>query len=47
MQDPHPIENGAEGVVDFIDGIGQIHVQWDNGRRLALIPDQDKYELLD
>lgn len=27
---------GLKGTVNFIDDLGQIHVNWDNGRTLAL-----------
>ena len=45
MEDPQPIEKGQEGTIQHTDGIGQIHVQWDNGRTLAVIPEKDKYEI--
>ncbi len=44
--DSHPIEPDTEGTIKLIDGIGQLHVDWDNGRRLALIPNVDKYIIL-
>lgn len=47
VDDPNPVEPGTEGTVDHIDGIGQIHVTWDNGRTLALIPGVDKYEIIE
>ena len=37
---------GLQGTVDFVDGIGQIHMIWDNGRTLALIPNEDKYKVV-
>ena len=37
------LKNGDKGTVMFIDGIKQIHVQWDSGSTLALIPGVDKY----
>lgn len=43
MNDVNPIDEGTEGTVRFVDDIGQIHVEWDNGRRLALIPGKDKW----
>ena len=45
--DPDPIEEGEEGTIKGVDGIGQIMVKWDNGRTLSLIPDVDEYEILD
>ena len=43
--DPNPIESGAKGTIRGVDGIGQIHVNWDNGRSLALIPGVDAYQI--
>ena len=47
MQDPYAVPSGTLGTIRFIDGIGQIHVNWDNGSSLALIPGEDKYEIID
>lgn len=44
--DPHPVEDGAEGTVDWVDSIGTIHVNWDNGRGLGLVPGIDLYEFI-
>jgi NOL1/NOP2/fmu family ribosome biogenesis protein len=44
--DPHPIEPGTMGTIRLIDGLGQIHVNWDNGRGLAVIPGEDEYEIM-
>jgi Domain of unknown function (DUF4314) len=30
-----------------VDGIGQIHVQWDNGSTLAVQPVGDRYQIFD
>lgn len=46
MDDPNPIEPGTEGTIDHVDGMNHYHVKWDNGRHLAVIPDEDKFELL-
>lgn len=40
------LKPGDEGVVKYIDDLGTIHVNWDNGSGLGLIPDVDKYEIL-
>lgn len=44
MDDPFTsLKKGDEGDLQFIDDIGQIHVKWDNGSTLALIPGIDKF----
>jgi len=45
--DPYPIEPNTMGTIKSVDGIGQIQVQWDNGRTLAVIPNVDKYEIIE
>lgn len=46
-EDPCPVESGAVGTVFYIDSIGSIHVKWDNGRSLALIPGVDAFEVIE
>ncbi len=44
MDDPYaPIPSGTRGAVDHVDDMGQIHMKWDNGRTLALIPSEDRF----
>ncbi len=43
--DPNPIKAGEQGTIRGVDGMGQIHVDWDNGRTLALIPGTDMYTI--
>ena len=44
MEDPYaPIPPGTTGTVTFVDDMGQIHMQWDNGRTLAIVPGKDKF----
>jgi len=47
MHDPHPVEPYTEGTIDHVDGIGQLHVKWDNGRTLAIIPEIDQFEIIE
>jgi hypothetical protein len=28
----HPVDQGLEGTITHIDGLGTIHVRWDDGR---------------
>lgn len=45
--DPYTrLNTGALGTVLKIDDLNQIHVLWDEGVRLALIPDLDEYEII-
>lgn len=41
--DPRPVPSGTEGIVRSIDDAGHIHVMWDNGQGLSLIPGVDRY----
>jgi len=45
IDDPNPIQNGEEGTIRLVDGMGVIHVNWDNGRTLGVIPGADQYIL--
>ena len=45
MEDPYaPIEAGTQGTVVFVDDMGTIHMKWDNGRTLGLIPSEDSFK---
>ena len=47
MRDPYaPVPSGTEGTVDFVDDAGQLQMQWDNGRTLALIPGEDRFSVI-
>ena len=37
---------GDEGVVAFIDDLGTVHVDWDKGVALGLIPGRDRWVTL-
>jgi hypothetical protein len=44
--DPNPIDSGLEGTIYKIDSLGTIHVNWDDGRILGVIPGIDEYYIL-
>ncbi len=47
MEDPYaPVLSGTEGTVDYIDDQCQLHMKWDNGRTLALIPGLDQFSII-
>ena len=46
MEDPQPIEPGTLGTVTYVDDIGTIHCDWDNGRTLGLVPSEDAFEVI-
>lgn len=42
--DPHTrLRPGDEGVVNFVDSMGTVHVKWDSGSSLGLIPGEDSW----
>lgn len=39
---------GALGTVTLVDGVGTVHVRWDDGHQLGLVADAgDQFEVLD
>ena len=47
MNDPYaPVEPGTRGTVVCVDDIGQIHMKWDNGRTLAVVPGEDSFRVV-
>lgn len=47
MDDTQAPPPNTMGTIKGIDGIGQIHVQWDNGSTLAVQPVGDRYQIFD
>ena len=46
MEDVDPIPPGTKGTVIGVNPVG-LDMKWDNGRSLALIPEEDKFTILD
>lgn len=46
MAGERQMQSGLQGTVEFVDDIGQIHVKWDNGSNLALVPEEDSFRKL-
>lgn len=45
MQDAYAtVLPGTKGTVTTVDDAGTIHMKWDNGRTLGLIPGEDSYK---
>lgn len=47
MNDEHAVPVGTLGSVDHVDDMGSIHMRWDNGQGLALIEDEDQFEIIE
>lgn len=48
MDDPYSkLESGDCGTVTHVDDAGTIHVSWERGGSLGLIPDVDAFETID
>lgn len=47
MKDPYaPVQAGTRGTVKFVDSIGTIFPEWDNGRSLGVVPGGDSFRKL-
>lgn len=46
MEGERDMWHGLEGTVTRVDDIGQIHMNWDNGRSLAINPEVDSWEVI-
>lgn len=47
MDDPYaPVPEGTKGTVVHVDDAAQIHMKWDNGRTLAIVPGEDSFRKL-
>lgn len=41
--DPHPIEAGETGTVQYVDDAASVCVRWDSGRILSLLWGKDRF----
>ena len=47
MDDPYvPIESGTKGTVESVDDAGTLHMRWDNGRTLGIVPGEDQFKVI-
>lgn len=46
MDDKQAVPPGTIGKVVMVDDAGTVHVIWNNGSTLGLIPEEDKFEIL-
>ena len=47
MNDPQPVPSGTIGEVALVDDAGNIHLNWQNGRSLAIIEGIDDFEIIE
>ena len=46
MDGKFAVQSGIRGTVDHIDDGGALHMRWDNGRSLPLMPEADDFRKL-
>lgn len=46
MRDIQAPPVGTKGIVRLVDDIGTVHVNWDNGSTLGLVPGEDKWKIV-
>lgn len=45
--DPYTrLRRGDEGTVSFVDDMDTVHVRWDSGSTLGMIPGEDNFDIL-
>ena len=44
--EPRPVEDDTKGTVRCVDDMGTIHCEFDNGRSLGIIPEEDSFRRL-
>ena len=38
---------GDRGTVELVDDIGTVHINWDGGSRLGLVPGEDRFRIIE
>jgi hypothetical protein len=38
------LKPGDQGVIFFVDALGTLHIKWDNGSNLGLVPGEDHWK---
>lgn len=46
MDDKWAVAKGTRGTVTQVDDAGTIHMKWDNGRTLGIVPQADQFRKL-
>lgn len=46
MDDPQSPPAGTQGTVTHVDDFGDLHMKWDNGSTIALLPDKDEFKVI-
>jgi hypothetical protein len=46
MNDSQAVPSGTLGTVAYVDDIGTIHMNWDNGRSLGLVVGEDDFSIV-
>ena len=41
------LKPGAQGTVQMVDGMGTVHVEWDTGQTLGVVPGEDSFSKID
>ena len=45
--DPHRMSDGSIGTVDFVDDMGTLFVNFDNGRIMGVVPKADQFHVIE
>lgn len=46
MDDPQAPAPGTRGIISHVDDAGSIHVSWETGSTLALVPGEDQFRII-